>query len=79
MVWGCFMWEGVGYATRIEGRMDGELYRSILDEGLQNSIRYYQLDPAKIIFQQDNDPKYTHKKAKKWFENNGMTVLPWPA
>ena len=21
MVWGCFMWEGVGYATRIEGRI----------------------------------------------------------
>jgi transposase len=79
MVWGCFMWEGVGYATRIEGRMDGELYRSILDEDLQNSIRYYQLDPAKIIFQQDNDPKHTCKKAKEWFENNGMTVLPWPA
>ena len=79
MVWGCFMWEGVGYATKIEGRMDGELYRSILDEDLQNSIRYYQLDPAKIIFQQDNNPKHTCKKAKEWFENNGMTVLPWPA
>ena len=59
--------------------MDGELYRSILDEDLQNSIRYYQLDPAKIIFQQDIDPKHTCKKVKEWFENNGMTVLPWPA
>ena len=78
MVWGYFMWEGVGYTTRIEGRMDGELYKSILDEDLQNSIRYYQLDPAKIIFQQDNDSKHTCKKAKEWFENNGMTVLPWP-
>ena len=56
--------------------MHGELYRSILDEDLQNSIGYYQLDPAKIIFQQDNDPK---QKAKEWFEINGMTVLLWPA
>ena len=69
MVWGCFMWEGVGYATRIEGRMDGELYRSILDENFQNGIRYYQLDPAKIIFQQNNDPKHACKKA------NGLKIM----
>ena len=34
MVWGCFMWEGVRYATRIEGRMDGELETSKTASGL---------------------------------------------
>jgi hypothetical protein len=27
-------WEGIGYATRIEGKMDAELYCSILDDEL---------------------------------------------
>ncbi|KIJ16551.1 hypothetical protein PAXINDRAFT_34368, partial [Paxillus involutus ATCC 200175] len=26
MMWGCMAWEGVGYATKIDGRMDGDLY-----------------------------------------------------
>ena len=40
MIWGCMMWKGIEYATRIEGMMDGELYRSILKDELQESIRY---------------------------------------
>lgn len=79
MVWGCMMWDGVGYATRIEGRMDGELYRSILDDELQRSIRYYGFSADDIIFQQDNDPKHTSKKVKDWFDEHGMNVLKWPA
>jgi hypothetical protein len=26
MMWGCMMWEGVGYGCKIDGRMDGDLY-----------------------------------------------------
>jgi len=26
IVWGCMTWEGVGYAAKIDGRMDGDLY-----------------------------------------------------
>ena len=32
-----------------------------------------------MIFQQDNDPKHTSKKATQWFEDNDIQVLPWPA
>jgi hypothetical protein len=35
-------WEGVGYATRIEGRMDADLYVSILEDELQQSIKYFK-------------------------------------
>ena len=34
MIWGCICWQGPGYATKIDGRMDGELYLSILKEEL---------------------------------------------
>ena len=68
MIWGCMLWKGVGYATRFKGRMDGELYRGILEDELQNSIRHYHLNDDDVIFQQDNDPKHTSRKAKDWFE-----------
>jgi len=34
MMWGCMSWEGVGYATRIEGGMDADLYVGILEDEL---------------------------------------------
>ncbi|KIJ18375.1 hypothetical protein PAXINDRAFT_35174, partial [Paxillus involutus ATCC 200175] len=34
MMWGCMAWEGVGYATKIDGRMDGDLYLQILKNKL---------------------------------------------
>jgi hypothetical protein len=79
MVWGCMMWDGVGYATKIDGRMDGDLYILILQDDLQASMEFYNKDKADIIFQQDNDPKHTCKKAKAWFKDHHIKVLPWPA
>jgi hypothetical protein len=64
MVWGCMLWDGVGYTCKIEGRMDGDLYLRILEEDLQESLRYFEKTPEDVIFQQDNDPKHTCKKAK---------------
>jgi hypothetical protein len=63
MMWGCMLWEGVGYACKIDGRMDGELYTKILEDELQESLTYYDKDPPDIIFQQDNDPKHKSKQA----------------
>jgi transposase len=79
MVWGCMLWDGPGYACRIDGRMDGDLYIKILEEDLQESLTYYGKDAGDVIFQQDNDPKHTCKKAKTWFQDHGFNVLLWPA
>ena len=78
MVWGCITAEGPGYLTRIDGNMDAQLYCDILGDELLNTCEYYGLDTDKIIFQQDNDPKHTSKKAKDWFLNNNIDVLSWP-
>ncbi len=64
MVWGCMTWDGVGMACKIDGRMDGELYCQILDDELQGTLAYYHKSPAHILFQQDNDPKHTSKRAQ---------------
>jgi hypothetical protein len=65
MMWGCMGWKGPGYATRIEGSMDGELYRAILEDELQESLKFYKVKVKDMIFQQDNDPKHTCNKAKE--------------
>ena len=79
MMWGCMTWNGPGYATKIDGRMDGDLYLSILEEELQESIRYYSLNPSETIFQQDNDPKHTCKKVRDWLEKQVFKTMKWPA
>jgi len=79
MMWGCMGWDGVGYATRIEGKMDAELYTSILEDELQQTLDHFDISPADFIFQQDNDPKHTSKMARKWFEDHGIQVTKWPA
>ncbi|KIJ10870.1 hypothetical protein PAXINDRAFT_40279, partial [Paxillus involutus ATCC 200175] len=50
MMWGCMAWEGVGYVTKIDGRMGGDLYLQILKDELQESLKYHGLNPSDIIF-----------------------------
>ena len=79
MIWGCMLWDGPGFACKIDGKMDGDLYVKILDEELTQSINYYGYTKDDIIFQQDNDPKHTCKKAKEWFDDHEYNVMVWPA
>jgi transposase len=79
MMWGCMTWEGVGYAAKIDGRMDGDLYLQILKDELQNSLEFYDLNPSDVIFQQDNDPKHTCKKVREWLDDQEFRTMVWPA
>jgi hypothetical protein len=79
MLWGCMTWEGVGFACKRDGNMDGQLYKEILENELLQALEYYGLEVGDIIFQQDNDPKHISKKAKEFFEEHQMRVLGWPA
>src|SRR5436190_5361051 len=79
MVWGCMSWDGIGYATRIEGKMDAPLYTSILHDKLQESLAHFDKTPSDVIFQQDNDPKHNSKMAQSYLKDHGFTVMIWPA
>jgi hypothetical protein len=79
MMWGCMTAHGIGYACKIDGRMDAELYTHILDDEFLKTLDFYSMDRTKVIFQQDNDPKHTSRLASQWFRNNQIEVLEWPA
>ena len=34
MMWGCMLWESVGFSCKIDGKMDGDLYVAILEDEL---------------------------------------------
>jgi transposase len=38
----------------------------------------FEIPLEDLIFQQDNDPKHTSKKAKTWMEDNNIALLDWP-
>ena len=76
--WGCMTYQGAGYAARLDGRVNGELYRSILQEHLMRTMEKYDLNPDQTIFQQDNAPCHKAKKTIKWFEEQEIAVMDWP-
>ena len=69
---------GVGYACRIDGGMDAQLYVAILGDELLQTLRDFGLEPSKIVFQQDKDSKHTSGITSKCFEDNGIEVPEWP-
>ena len=79
MIWSCMSWHGLGFSCRIDNTMDGELYSKILNDELIQTINYYQMDKATLIFQHDNDPKHKSKVALSALKKLGINVLDWPS
>ena len=77
MLWGCFSAKGKGRLHRIEGRMNGAMYREILGDNLLPSVRALKMGRG-WAFQHDNDPKDTAKATKEWFKKKHIKVLEWP-
>jgi transposase len=79
MVWGCMTAQGPGFMCNIGGKMDQEYYKSILEDELMRTIEWYKLNPKKVIFQHDNDPKHRAKSVQEWLAKQPFEVLEWPA
>ena len=65
--------------AEVEGRMDAKQYVDILEENLEKSRKKLKVEKKKVIFQQDNDPKYRSNLAQKWFKDNKIDLMEWPA
>ena len=61
------------------GYINGNLYLQILMDELLNTLQYYHLNPADIMFQQDDDPKHTCRKMKEWLEKQDFETIVWSA
>ena len=57
--------DSIGFTTRIDGKINTNLYTEILGNELLKILEYYDYQIENVYFQQDNDPKYTSKLAKK--------------
>jgi hypothetical protein len=64
MVWGCIEWNGVGVLSEVEEQMDAEQYVAILEQGLLQIMEDSGIPEGDIIFQPDNDPKHTSRRAQ---------------
>ncbi len=74
MLWGCLSAKGTGRLHRIEGRMDGAMYRKILANKLLPSVRALKMGRG-WVFQHDNDPKHTARATKEWLRKKHFKVL----
>ncbi|CAK9834280.1 Transposable element Tcb2 transposase [Anthophora retusa] len=77
MVWACFSRSGPGPICRINGIMDRFQYKDILKNTMLPFARNNMSDD--FIFQNDNDPKHTARVVKQFFQEENITVLPWPS
>ena len=78
VLWGCFSAKRTGRLHRIEGRMNGAMYREILGHNLLPSVRALKMGRG-WVFQHDNDPKHTAKATKEWLKKKHIKVLEWPS
>ncbi|KAK6296749.1 hypothetical protein J4Q44_G00328910 [Coregonus suidteri] len=78
ILWGCFSAKGTGRMHRIEGRMDGAMYREILANNLLPSVRALKMGRG-WVFQHDNDPKHKARATKEWLRKKHLKVLEWPS
>ena len=65
MILGGFSAKGVGKISVIDGKMNAQKYKQILQENLMSSVESLEL-PSGHIFQQDNDLKHIAKSTKTW-------------
>jgi hypothetical protein len=78
MIWGCMTEHGPGFMCKLTGNMDQRLYKSILEEDLVGTMEWYSMDPERVIFQHDNDPKHRARSVQEWLNGQPFEVLDWP-
>jgi hypothetical protein len=79
MVWACIGWQGPGYMCKIEGTLNKDLYREILEDEFKATWEFYGLEMEDIIIMQDNASCHTAVIIQEWFKDNGLEVFQWPA
>ena len=78
MVWRCINARGVGFLSKMAGRLNEEGYIDILENSLILTA-YLLASPCGWILQQDNASCHTCKLVKERFDEEQITEINWPA
>ena len=76
MFWGCFNEGGLGPLVPIEGILNSEKYKELLEKYL---VPIFEKSDKKLIFMQDNAPIHKSKLITDFLADHGITTLQWPA
>ena len=76
-LWGCFCSAGIGEGEIFTDNLDGPLYKSILQNNLLQTSKYY-FPSGHWWFQQDNDPKHKSHIASDWLFSHGVDCIDHP-
>ena len=78
MVWGCLIAIGPSLICKIYDRKNQFVYCEILESKMLGIFAKLSLNPTRIIFQYDNDPKHIAKIVKEWLLNQPFSLMKWP-
>lgn len=78
MVWGCISYNGVGKLVVVDETLNATRYTQLLSENLFESAEDMGISND-FIFQQDNAPCHKAAHTKRFFTENQINVLEWPA
>ncbi len=78
MIWAAMSSAGVGPRCFLKSTVNTAVYQEILEHFMLLSADKLYGD-VDFIFQQDLAPAHSAKGTKSWFNDQGVTVLDWPA
>lgn len=56
-----------------------EFFFTLLNDYVLTSFTWYDMDPAELVFQQNNSRVHTANVVQQWLAKQEFTVLEWPA
>lgn len=76
MIWGAITYNEMLDLVVVPGRLNQHNYISDI---LTPVVKPYHDNHPQMVFQQDNHPAHTANKVRRWFLNNGIKSIKWPA
>ena len=76
MVWGAITSTEMLDLVVVPGRLNQHNYTSDMLEAV---VKPYHENNPTMIYQHDGAPPHRANSVKRWFRNNGIQLLPWPA